>query len=314
MRSPHVPFREHRVPVAPGRTLGAAELGDPNGFPVLWFHGTPGGRLQLPPDAPDAASARGLRLFGVERPGTGWSTPHRYGSVREFATDIRALADSLGLKQLAIAGLSGGGPYTLACAHGMPDRVVAAAVIGGIGPVSGPDAVPSYTRALALAHPMLAAIAEPVGRVLPSLLRPVVPHAELAIRAFAKVAPKADRPILLDPAFGNVLVGDILHVMPNGLAAPLHDARLFARDWGFRLRDVRVPVHFFQGDADGIVPESHGRHQARAVQRGELTILRGGGHLAGYVDAGRVFDVLMPFIPKRSARPSAYPAARPSGD
>ncbi len=278
--------------MAPGRHLGAAELGDPDGFPVLWFHGTPGGRLQLPPDAPSEAAARGLRLVGVERPGTGWSTPHRYRRVRDFADDIRALADYLHMPRFAVVGLSGGGPYTLACAHSLPERVAAACVIGGIGPTVGPDAVPSYTRLLALGNPLFSAVASPIGRVLPRMVRPIVPHAEAAIRTFARVAPAGDKPILLDPAFGEVLVGDLLHVLDDGLAAPLHDARLFARDWGFRLRDVAVPVHFFHGDADGIVPDSHGRHQSSKVQRGALTILPGGGHLAGYVDASRVFDAL----------------------
>lgn len=248
--------------------------------------------MQVPPDAPTEARARGIRLFGVERPGTGWSTAHRYRRVREFADDIRALADYLDLPRFAVVGLSGGGPYTLACAHTLPDRVAAACVIGGIGPTAGPDAVPSYTRALSLAGPVLSAVAGPVGRALPRMVTPLVPYAEAAVRAFSKVAPKADRPILLDPAFGEVLVGDLLHVLDDGLAAPAHDARLFSRAWGFRLRDVQPPVHFFQGDADGIVPESHGRHQAKSVQRGTLTILEGGGHLAGYVDSARVFEAL----------------------
>ena len=29
-----------------------AEYGDPDGDPVLWFHGTPGARKQIPPDVP----------------------------------------------------------------------------------------------------------------------------------------------------------------------------------------------------------------------------------------------------------------------
>jgi pimeloyl-ACP methyl ester carboxylesterase len=298
VRSPHRPIREHRVAVTHDRHLGAAEFGDPDGFPVLWFHGTPGGRMQVPPDAPASAAKRGLRLFGVERPGTGYSTPHRYESVREFAADIGALADGLGLTKLAIAGLSGGGPYAIACAHGLPDRVVAAAVIGGIGPVSGPDAVPGHGRTLARLHAFASLIAAPTGRILPTLVRPFIPHAHLAVRAFSVIAPEADKPILLDPAFESVLVGDILHVMDGGLAGALHDFRLLSRDWGFRLRDVRVPVHFFHGDADDFVPEAHGRHLASAVQRGTLTILRGGGHLAGYVDAARVLDVLLPFVPR----------------
>ena len=252
--------------------------------------------MQVPPDAPASAERLGLRLFGIERPGTGDSTPHRYAAVRDFAADVGAFADALGIDRFAVVGLSGGGPYALSCAHRFAARTVAAAVIGGIGPVAGPDAVPGHGRALAFAHPFASLIAAPLGRLLPALVRPAVPHARLALRAFASVAPPADRPILLDPAFGSVLVGDILHVMGGGLGAGPHDFRLLSSDWGFRLRDVQVPVHFFQGDADGIVPEAHGRHQAAAVQKGALTILRGGGHLAGYVDAARVFDVLLPFI------------------
>ncbi len=311
MRSPHRPIREHKVPVARGRTLGAAELGDPDGFPVLWFHGTPGARLQVPPDAPSSALARGIRLVGVERPGTGWSTPHRYRCVRDFASDVRALADELGLDRFAVVGLSGGGPYTLACAHDLPERVVAGVVIGGMGPLAGPDAVADGPVYLAKMAPLMERIAEPVGKAMPALVRPLVPHAKTAVRAFAAVAPEADRPILLDPAFGAVLVGDLVRVLDDGLAAPLHDLRLFGRDWGFRLADVKVPVHFFQGDADGIVPESHGHHQARRVRRGSITILPRGGHLAGYVDAARVFDALAPHLPRpgENDRPQTEPPA-----
>jgi len=298
-RSPHRPLREHRVLVASHRMIGAAEFGDPAGFPVLWFHGTPGGRLQVPPDAPAAAAARRLRLIAVERPGTGWSTAHPYGCVREFADDMRALADGLALERFAVVGLSGGGPYALACAHGLADRAIAAAVIAGVAPLVGPDAFPGRRRLLALAGPLLARLAAPVGRVLPRALRPIAPHAHLAVRAFAAIVPAADRTILLDPVFRAVLVGDILHVMDDGLAAPLHDFRLLCRDWGFRLGDVRVPVCFFQGDADGIVPQAHGHHQARLVPGASITILRG-GHLVAYVDAGRIFDALAPHLPNRS--------------
>ena len=283
------------MPVAPGRNLGIAEFGDPAGFPVLWFHGTPGGRMQVPPDGPARAAERGLRLFGVERPGTGYSTDHRYRAVADFAPDVGALADALGLARFAVVGLSGGGPYALACAHGLADRLVAAVVVGGIGPVRGPDAVPGHGRWLARAHPFASLIAAPVGRLLPWLVRPLVPHAHAAVKTFSRFAPADDRPILLDPNFESVLVGDILHVMDGGLTALLHDFRLFSTDWGFRLADVRAPVLFIHGDADHFVPDAHARHMARSVARGTLTIMRG-GHLAGYATAAPVFDGLMPFV------------------
>jgi hypothetical protein len=139
-----------------------------------------------------------------------------------------------------------------------------------MGPTVGPEAAPGHPRLLALAAPFVSLIAGPVGKALPRAIRPVVPHAELAVKAFSKVAPKADRPILLDPAFGAVLVGDILHVMDDGLAAPLHDLRLFGKDWGFRLRDVRVPVCFFRG-ARSRSSAAEGTSQATSTQGGSST-------------------------------------------
>ena len=42
------PRAEGRFHLPGGRGIGYAEYGDPNGPVVLWFHGTPGGRRQLP--------------------------------------------------------------------------------------------------------------------------------------------------------------------------------------------------------------------------------------------------------------------------
>jgi pimeloyl-ACP methyl ester carboxylesterase len=125
--------REAVCDVPRGGCLGYAEYGDPDGDPVTWFHATPGARKQFPPDAHRLAVDRRIRLIGVERPGTGLSTRWNYHRVADWADDVEAFADGLGLERFAVAGLSGGGPYVLAACHGLPDRVVAGAVLGGIG-------------------------------------------------------------------------------------------------------------------------------------------------------------------------------------
>ena len=56
--------------VAPGRELGWAEFGHPDGDVVFWFHGTPGARFQVPPRIDEVALQRGFRVIAVERPGT----------------------------------------------------------------------------------------------------------------------------------------------------------------------------------------------------------------------------------------------------
>jgi hypothetical protein len=51
-----------------GRTLAWAEAGDPAGFPVLAFHGTPGTHHQiLVDDGPMRAT--GVRFIAPDRPG-----------------------------------------------------------------------------------------------------------------------------------------------------------------------------------------------------------------------------------------------------
>src|SRR5690348_4156877 len=89
------PRAESTVRVSDKRVLGIAEFGPPDGRAIFWLHGTPGARRQVPPAARDVCEELGVRLIGVERPGTGRSTRFLYRHVRDFADDLGALADEL---------------------------------------------------------------------------------------------------------------------------------------------------------------------------------------------------------------------------
>ncbi len=131
------PKLEGNIAVGEDRRIGFAEFGAPQGRAVFWLHGTPGARRQIPTEARVYAEHHNIRLIGVDRPGIGASTPHQYETILAFADDLRTIADTLGIDKMAVVGLSGGGPYTLACAAGLPDRVVAAGVLGGVAPRAG---------------------------------------------------------------------------------------------------------------------------------------------------------------------------------
>ena len=135
------PKLEGNIAVGDDRQIGFAEFGDPQGRAIFWLHGTPGARRQIPMEARVYAEERQIRLIGVDRPGIGSSTPFQYDTVFAFAEDLRTIADTLGIDKFEVIGLSGGGPYTLACAAAMPDRVVAAGVLGGVAPVRGADGI-----------------------------------------------------------------------------------------------------------------------------------------------------------------------------
>ena len=101
---------------------------------LLAFHGVPacGAGFAW---ADDPARARGLRLIAPDRPGVGLSTGRAVGfAVRDYPPMISALADTLGIGRFAAFGYSGGGPYAVACAMALPERVTAA-VAAGVGQV-----------------------------------------------------------------------------------------------------------------------------------------------------------------------------------
>src|SRR5215469_8300307 len=135
------PKLEGNIAVGDDRQIGFAEFGAPQGRAIFWLHGTPGARRQIPTEARAYAEEADIRLIGIDRPGIGSSTPYQYENVLAFTDDLRTIADTLGIDKMAVVGLSGGGPYALACAAGLPDRVVDTGVLGGVAPTQGPDAI-----------------------------------------------------------------------------------------------------------------------------------------------------------------------------
>ena len=75
---PRRPTLEGNVAVRDGRRLSFAEYGSPIGPAIVWMHGTPGARRQIPFEAREYAEEHGLRIIGIDRPGIGSSTPYLY--------------------------------------------------------------------------------------------------------------------------------------------------------------------------------------------------------------------------------------------
>src|SRR5712691_9075192 len=115
------------VRASDGRVTGYYEYGDPNGTPVVALHGTPacGAGFAW---ADRHARTRGIRLLAPDRPGVGESDPWDRGNgvtVDDYPPALSAFADALDLRTFSILGYSGGGPYALAAAHALADRVQA---------------------------------------------------------------------------------------------------------------------------------------------------------------------------------------------
>jgi pimeloyl-ACP methyl ester carboxylesterase len=287
------PRIEGTVTLPDGRRLGFAEFGAARGRPVFWFHGTPGARRQIPYAARIAAHERGVRIIGVDRPGVGASTPYLYDHVIDWAGDFAVVANRLGVDECGLIGLSGGGPYALACCAALPDRIAAAGVLGGVAPAKGPDAAEGgIIRRTALIAPLVTVARTPISFGFAGFVCAIRPFASQAFDLYARISPEGDRRVFAQPEMKAMIVDDLLNGSRPGMRAPVFDAILFWRPWGFSLRDLRVPVHFWHGDADNIVPLAHGEHMASLVPGASLTVRPDESHLGGFAAALEVLDVL----------------------
>ena len=288
------PKLEGNIAIDNDRQIGFAEFGDPQGRAVFWLHGTPGARRQIPDEARVYAEQHHIRLIGVDRPGIGSSTPHQYDAVLDFAHDLRVIADVLGIERFAVIGLSGGGPYSLACAAAMPERVVTAAVLGGVAPTRGPDAISGGAMTLGnMVAPVLEVAGLPVRLAAATLIKLIRPVASPALEVYARVSPEGDRRLLGRPEFKAMFLDDLLNGSRKQLAAPFADVVVFARPWGFRLDEVKVPVLWWHGDRDHIIPFEHGEHVVAGLPDATMHVIHGESHLAGLGRAEEILRTVM---------------------
>jgi pimeloyl-ACP methyl ester carboxylesterase len=263
------------------RDLGWLELGDGAGTPVIAFHGTPGSRLQMAVDESPLRDA-GIRLICPDRPGYGLSTFQPGRRLVDWPRDVGELADHLGIDRFAVMGISGGGPHAAVCAALGGDRVTAAAIVSGVGPLADPEAAEGMMRS---------------NRILTALSRrrsPVV-HVALALQVgmarrwpnralefMVKQLPPGDVAVLSRPEVRAIFERDATHTSRTAAKAAAQDFQLFATDWGFDLATIGIPVHIWQGDADRNVPPQHARLLHNAIPGSVLHEFAGEGHFMAF--------------------------------
>lgn len=274
-----------------GRTLEYADLGDRDGRPVLFFHGTPAtaGMAAL---AADAATVHGIRLVAPSRPGYGDSTNTPPG-LTSVAADALELTDQLGVDADVVIGVSGGGPYALALAALAPDRVVEVLVLGGPGDhvEVAPDALDDDDhRAIELvaAGDVDAAVAV----VTPSTERFLGPLQGLSAdefhAAFAKFTPPGRNWFDEHPELRPVFEADFQRSITS-YDGFIRDNLSWLGPWDFDLAAVTVPVRLVHGDQDPMVPRAHGDWLHARLPDSRQSVVPG-GH--GHATFGATIDSL----------------------
>jgi pimeloyl-ACP methyl ester carboxylesterase len=264
------------VTLRDGRRLAYTEYGDPEGRPLFAFHGLPGSRYQRHPDE-SIALAAGVRAIHLERPGFGRSDPMSGRTIADWPADVAATADLLGIDRFAVAGVSGGGPYAVACAALLGERLTRVAVVSGVGPPgSMRDGPVTFILRLGLA----------LGPLAPWLIQGAVaaiakfaiarPHRFLDVVASHMGPP--DRPILARPEMRAMLAEDLREAFRQGTRPVVEDLALVARPWRLPLTTTRTRTAFWHGDGDRLIPVSASRYLADAIPGALLHVCPAEGH------------------------------------
>ena len=256
-----------------GRTLAYTEVGALEGVVAFYFHGAPGGRLELA-SLDDSFAAVGVRVITADRPGYGGSTPLTGRTTADWADDVSALADHLGVDQFGVMGLSSGGPYTVACAALLGERVIGAIVAAGNTDMSWPGASDGYMQSELDIMEMddeAAAVAwceEHYGA-----------DGSGFFGGEMDLGP-VDNTWLSDEANLVSLMATMGEAFAQGVVGYAHDITVQGRAWTFDPAAIACPTIVAHGADDHLVPRTHSEHTASLIPNAELRVLDGVGHLS----------------------------------
>jgi pimeloyl-ACP methyl ester carboxylesterase len=270
--------RSQWIRLPDGRRLGFAEYGDPAGPLVIYFHGTPGSRIE-PHLIRDEIEAAGVRLVAFDRPGLGLSDYQPGRRILDCPADVACLVEALGCgaSPFGVIGMSGGAPYALACLKCFPERLAHVAVVSGHAPLNAPGVERgNQDRLIAFItrRPRLGEIG------LRAAIRMLHRHPDRFVERAGREWSEADRRMILpNPEYRALFVRIVHEATRCGPQGILKAIQLMGGSWGFRVGDLRGSVSIWQGGDDPITPPSMGHYFHRQIAGSELFVDPAAGHL-----------------------------------
>jgi len=277
-----------------GRQLEYRVTGPEDGIPLLFLHGTPGSGTERR-WLEEPAHARGLRVVSLTRPGYGGSTRRPGRTVVDVVDDSAQLMAALGAEECLVAGASGGGPHTLACAARLPG-VRAALSIAAAAPFTaegldflagmGQDNIDEFGAAVqgeGTLRPFLEKQSEGIGEAT----------IEGLMNSIASLLPEVDSAVMTGDVATSLLRSGA-DAVRSGVDGWVDDDLAFVSPWGFELDEIAVPVSLWQGSEDLMVPFAHGQWLADHLPTAAVHLETGEGHLSISVGAiAAMYDDLL---------------------
>jgi pimeloyl-ACP methyl ester carboxylesterase len=262
------------------RKLAFAEYGDPEGVPAIYCHGFPGSHLEAEL-FDDAARQCRVRVIAADRNGLGQSDPKAGRELIDWSTDMAALADHLNIERFHMMGVSGGGPYAIACAHQLADRIEKLILVCPLGQLDQPDLLKAMQWPAQLNFNSI--------RTTPWLSHltyrfAVIPFAQIwpqwIYEIMLTIVPEADKEVLNRDRVRSVIIDSLREAIRQGADGVLDEMAIYTRPWNLDLSRIDLPVQLWHGTADTTVPLIHGRSLAEQLPNCEAHYVEGEGHFS----------------------------------
>jgi pimeloyl-ACP methyl ester carboxylesterase len=264
-----------------GRRLSYGEFGDPKSAPLFYCHGYPTNRIEYEVIA-EVVEKSGIkvRVVVLDRPGYGSSTFQKGRTLLDWPRDVAEAADQLGVGEFAVLGVSGGGPYALACATAMPDRITRLGLVVAAGPADAPGmnkslilrTVPRFGFVRRIQFGMMS-VGLNKGR-----------DDQILENTLANIG-EADRPFLELADNKEWFLRMMREALKQGGHAAAHDGGIYLRSWGFDVAAVSTKTHLWYGGLDETVPAPVGEWLAGQLTDSNLVVWPQHGHFTWMTSA-----------------------------
>jgi pimeloyl-ACP methyl ester carboxylesterase len=282
---------DHRVRLSSGVRLAYREVGSMTGRPVLYLHGTPSSRMGVDGPLSDEAERLGLRILAPDRPGYGRTPFVRY-DVGDYPEHIMSFLDVIGVGEVGVIGVSGGGPYACACSARLGPRVIRTALVASTAPSDLDGVRTSWSKqdrqlyALAVRSPWL------LRSYLALMARRIRADPRRVPELFNDLPPE-DEAVVNRDHVQEILAATMTEAFRQGTRGAVHDIGLDARPWGVDLAAIEAPVDVWHGQHDTLVPVAQAEALTRAIPTASSRLLPGEGHISILVE--RIAEILEPF-------------------
>ncbi|MDQ8192311.1 alpha/beta fold hydrolase [Roseibacillus persicicus] len=261
-----------------GRRLCYGDYGDPEGRPLMYFHGWPSSRLQGF-QLQALCLEKGVRLIAPDRPGVGQSDLQPGRTLLDWPPVVEELADHLGWDQFPVMGVSGGGPYAVAMAAALPERVTQGAVVCGAPPLAQ---FPNRSEMM-WPYRALLRIRPHAPFLIPGILKmsnwiSQYPPDEPPMSWVMKWTADADREALNGNENFESVTRSFREGIAPGTAGVQIDGDVYTSDWEIDFSKITVPIEFWHGEEDKNIPFSMVKEYASWIPNATTRFFPGEGH------------------------------------